>query len=184
MPLNGAFRSISDIQASDQDLCPIFRREYSRFTREKAVREGLSTFFASQGPQSAQIPYGVFLSWKKHDTELVALVADLEKTLNIRPDLVILPAEAPLDEVKRLNVPELYLDCATIAPREYERLFWDWSRAHVAGVVFDNDTFTRGHIALAERFTLKSIIKNVMYDRHVDAINKSSADGYIVSRPI
>lgn len=117
--------------------------------------------------------------------KLTGTTSKLTKLLSSNDSPVLDLSKHPLIMVSRevFDSDEITLDGAQWAllvnkkdVRDYEQIFHDFKNKGGFMVVIDIEIATRGHIALANKFGLKSMVENVMYERHIEKAKTLNCD--------
>ena len=67
-----------------------------------------------------------------------------------------------------LNCPKYITITSKTKPRDYEALFYKYSKAGITGINFDIESVTKGHLALCTKFNLTTCAYGITFERQIE----------------
>ena len=67
-----------------------------------------------------------------------------------------------------LNCPKYITITSKTKPRDYEALFYKYSKAGITGINFDIESVTKGHLALCAKFNLTTCAYGITFERQIE----------------
>ncbi len=115
--------------------------------------------------------------WRATSEHLSGLSLIIRGVSKLDSDILRNTQEVSRETINKKTL--LYLD-EKHDPRTYEKFFYSLARNNYAGVVLDVERVSRGHIALAHRFGLATLVAGVVHERQEKIALGSGADQILI----
>lgn len=165
--------------APEQDIqAAIVHVSIPKRTRTDKISSILRDF--SQNIANHEIIQGIWLDPIYFiDEQIEKQIYDLLN--NKQFEIVIRPHSNKLEnESNRCNA-DTYVHTTTIEhSSQYEKIFSKLAASNYTGVAFDVESFTRGHIALANKFSLHTAITGIKYNRQFEMASQANVQVQLI----